>query len=203
MMLGIIIVAAGRGERFGGEVPKQFCMLGEKQVVEWSIESFRETLADAKIVVVVPIEYIDKVSYMGAIVTAGGATRSESVRRGLEALGEVDLVAIHDGARPYISPELIERCITKAQEFGSAIPVIEVTDSLRWVDGGALDRGKVRAVQTPQVFRSDVLRKAYGEVRGEFTDDATLVEAAGYAVHLCEGDTKNIKITRPNDLIEN
>ncbi len=200
MMLGIIIVAAGRGERFGGEVPKQFCMLGEKQVVEWSIEAFRETLADAKIVVVVPSEYADKVSYDGAIVTAGGATRSESVRRGLEALGETDLVAIHDGARPYISPKLIERCIEEAQEFGSAIPVVEVVDSLRWIDGGALDRGKVCAVQTPQVFRGDILRKAYRETKGEFTDDATLVEAAGYGVHLCEGDPKNIKITRQEDL---
>lgn len=138
-------------------------------------------------------------------ICAGGATRFDSVRNGIKALGPCDYIAVHDGVRPLVTAELILRCTAAAEEYGTAIPAIPPTDSFRITEAGdrsrTLDRNLLRAVQTPQIFRADILRNAYeAEYDPSFTDDASVVEASGTEVTLCEGERENIKITSPEDL---
>lgn len=210
-----IIVAGGSGKRFGGELPKQFQPLDGKAVLMRTIEQFDQ--ADTNIVVVLPAEHqqmwIDMCKESNFPIThtiaTGGKTRFESVKNGIaaiESLAEGDLVAVHDGVRPLASVELINRCFDTAQATGSAIPVVNPSDSIRQVhdDGTShqLLRSSLRAVQTPQTFRAELLKGAYDvEESPLFTDDASVVEHAGYQVTLVEGEVTNIKITTPIDLI--
>jgi 2-C-methyl-D-erythritol 4-phosphate cytidylyltransferase len=135
----------------------------------------------------------------------GGATRFHSVQNGLKLIIEPAVVAVHDGVRCLISKELIVRCVEQALEKGSAIPAVQATDSIRLVEGElnkVADRDIVRIIQTPQTFKSDILLTAFKqEHSASFTDEATVVEAAGHPVFLCEGEYDNIKITRPVDLL--
>lgn len=209
-----IIVAGGSGKRFGSEMPKQFLPLDGKAVLMRTIEKFDQ--AGATIVVVLPAEHQEMwlamckdsnfpVSHM---VATGGKTRFESVKNGIAAiedLTDADLVAVHDGVRPLVSVELINRCYDTAQQNGSAIPVVNPNDSIRQVldDGTSrqLLRSSLRAVQTPQTFRAELLRGAYDvEESPLFTDDASVVESAGHQVTLVEGEVTNIKITTPLDM---
>ena len=210
-----IIVAGGSGKRFGSELPKQFLPLGGKAVLMRTIETF--DLAGASIVVVLPAEHQEmwmtmcKESNFAVThtIATGGYTRFESVKNGIaaiEGLADGDLVAMHDGVRPLASVELINRCYDTAQETGSAIPVVNPSDSIRQVmDDGAsrqLLRSSLRAVQTPQTFRAELLKGAYNvEESPLFTDDASVVESAGHQVTLVEGEVTNIKITTPIDMI--
>lgn len=210
-----IIVAGGSGKRFGGELPKQFLPLDGKAVLMRTIEQFDQ--ADTSIVVVLPAEHqqmwIDMCKESNFPIThtiaTGGKTRFESVKNGIaaiESLAEGDLVAVHDGVRPLASVELINRCFDTAQATGSAIPVVNPSDSIRQVhdDGTSrqLLRSSLRAVQTPQTFRAELLKGAYDvEESPLFTDDASVVEHAGYQVTLVEGEVTNIKITTPIDMI--
>ena len=210
-----IIVAGGSGKRFGSELPKQFLPLAGKPVLMHTIEKFHH--AGASIVVVLPQEHqqmwIDMCKESNFAVSHtianGGATRFESVKNGLAAidnLADDDLVAVHDGVRPLVSVELINRCYDTAQQCGSAIPVVNPNDSIRQVmdDGTSrqLLRSSLRAVQTPQTFRAELLQGAYDVMESPlFTDDASVVEAAGHQVTLVDGEVANIKITTPIDMI--
>ena len=210
-----IIVAGGSGKRFGSEMPKQFLPLDGKAVLMRTIEKFDQ--AGASIVVVLPAEHqqmwIDMCKDTNFAVThtiaTGGKTRFESVKNGIAAienLADDDLVAVHDGVRPLASVELINRCYDNAQETGSAIPVVNPSDSIRQVmdDGTSrqLLRSSLRAVQTPQTFRAELLKGAYDvEESPLFTDDASVVESAGHQVTLVDGEMTNIKITTPIDMI--
>lgn len=210
-----IIVAGGSGKRFGSEMPKQFLPLDRKAVLMHTIEKF--DLAGASIVVVLPAEHQEMWMSMCKennfavthTIATGGKTRFESVKNGIAAienLADGDLVAVHDGVRPLASVELINRCYYTAQETGSAIPVVNPSDSIRQVmdDGTSrqLLRSSLRAVQTPQTFRAELLKGAYdAEESPLFTDDASVIESAGHQVTLVEGEVINIKITTPIDMI--
>ena len=210
-----IIVAGGSGKRFGSEVPKQFLPLEGKAVLMRTIEKFDQ--AGATIVVVLPAEHqqmwIDMCKESNFPITHtianGGKTRFESVKNGIAAIENLcasDLVAVHDGVRPLASVEMINRCYDTAQQSGSAIPVINPSDSIRQMldDGSSkqLLRSSLRAVQTPQTFKAELLQGAYDvEESPLFTDDASVVESAGHQVTLVEGEVTNIKITTPIDMI--
>lgn len=206
-------MAGGSGRRCGGPRPKQFQLLDGRPVLARTIDAFAAALPGAELVVVLPAEHIPFWRDLAARfdvkphrTAEGGAERFHSVRHGIEALrGDPDLIAVHDGCRPLVSEELIRRVAVAAAAEGAAIPVLEPTDSFRAVEGAtshALDRRTLRLVQTPQIFRAGLLRRAYEtEWRAEFTDDASLVEAAGHPVALCDGESINLKITRPEDLV--
>lgn len=210
-----IIVAGGSGTRFGSETPKQFLPLEGVPVLMRTIEKFDK--AGAAIVVVLPEEHqqmwIDMCKENNFPVThsiaTGGKTRFESVKNGIAAIEDLadgDLVAVHDGVRPLVSVELIDRCYATALDTGSAIPVVNPSDSIRqMMDDGTsrqLLRSSLRAVQTPQTFRAELLKGAYDvEESPLFTDDASVVESTGNQVTLVEGEMTNIKITTPIDMI--
>lgn len=208
-----ILVAAGEGRRFGG--PKQLQPLGGRRVIDWAVEPAMGV--SSGVVVVAAADQVDLLrdgpEALGAdraggsgngteiIVTAGGATRSESVRAGIAATpGDAEVIVVHDAARPLATGALFA-AVTSAVAAGhdGAVPAVAVTDTIRHADGGSLDRSQLRAAQTPQAFRAEVLRRAHSG-RAEATDDATLVEDAGGTVTLVEGDADNLKITAPGDL---
>lgn len=215
---GVIIVAGGSGTRLGADRPKQFLTLAGKEILVHTLELFLEALngVESKIVVVLPEEWIGEWREIVArhnlsdshIVCAGGLSRIGSVRNGLAALGDCDLVAVHDGVRPLVSAAMIERGFEVAEEFGSAIPVVEVVDTIRRVGASGseiVDRSELRAVQTPQVFDGEVLRAAYATCRSErYTDDGSVVErwlsSRGGQLAFYAGERNNIKITYAEDL---
>lgn len=190
-----IVVAAGTGRRFGGA--KQFAVLDRLRVVDHSVAT-AATVSDG-VVLVAP----DDPQVAGAtVVVGGGATRSASVRCGLAAVPEAaGVVVVHDAARPLASAALFERSIAAVRAGAAAgVPAIPVTDSLRRVVGGPIERDELVAVQTPQAFRADLLRAAHASAP-EASDDASVVEALGHAVVLVEGDRWNLKITERADLV--
>ena len=211
--VGVIIVAGGSGKRMGGSLPKQFSLVGGEPILARTIKIFRTALPTSRIVVVLPAEYIEfwknfsaRFSVAKHSIVEGGAERFHSVRNGIEALSDaVDLIAVHDGVRPFASKELILEAVACASQNGSAIPVIEAIDSFRQVEGEVshiISRASLRAVQTPQIFSAPTLRAAYDTLFDpRFTDDASVVEAMGERVFLCKGDRANIKITTPEDII--
>ena len=211
--VGIIIVAGGSGKRMGGSLPKQFALVGGKPILVRTINALHEALPASRIVVVLPAEQIDfwrnyssRFEVAKHSVVEGGAERFHSVRNGIEALSDaVDLIAIHDGVRPFASKAMIERAVECAAKSGSAIPVVEAIDSFRQIDDNGshiISRSSLRAVQTPQIFAAPIVRAAYDtEFRIDFTDDASVVEYSGEKVSLCEGEHSNIKITTPADLV--
>lgn len=210
--VGIIIVAGGSGKRMGGSLPKQFSLIGGKPILARTINAFHKALPTSRIVVVLPAEQIEfwrnyssRFEVAKHSIVEGGAERFYSVRNGIEALSDaVDLIAIHDGVRPFASKAMILRAVECAAKNGSAIPVVEAVDSFRQIDNEGshiIPRSTLRAVQTPQIFAAPIIRAAYDtEFRAEFTDDASVVEFSGEKVSLCEGERSNIKITTPADL---
>lgn len=210
----ILIVAGGRGTRMGGSQPKQFLQLAGRPVLMHTLEAFDRWDASARLIVVLPEDQIDtwkrlcEAHVFGRIhrVVAGGETRFHSVRNGLGAVASDGLIAVHDGVRPLVAPSVIAACFAAAADGGAAVPVVPVVESVREVDadGGSrpVDRTRLRVVQTPQVFRADVLRAAYClPYDPRFTDDASVVEASGVAVRLVPGNRENIKLTTPMDLL--
>jgi 2-C-methyl-D-erythritol 4-phosphate cytidylyltransferase len=207
-----IIVAGGSGKRLGGPVPKQFQVVKGRPLLMWTIEAFHRFDPAMPIIVVLPREHFDiwKALCLGHRffikheVVAGGEQRWHSVKAGLDKVEHDGLVAVHDGVRPLVSTELIGRCFAAADEQAAAIPVLPVVPSIRetTAEGSrALDRSRLLAVQTPQCFHADLLRKAFEQpYDSSFTDEATLVERMGVKVALVEGEEKNIKVTTAMDL---
>jgi 2-C-methyl-D-erythritol 4-phosphate cytidylyltransferase len=208
---GIIIVAGGVGSRMGNSTPKQFLLLAGRPVLAWTVGTFAKAVPEADIVVALPADYMKQWAELSLThkvpphkICEGGANRFESVKRALAMLDEsCDYIAVHDGVRPLVSAELIGYTFDVAHKHGTAIPTLVVTDSIRCVtEAGSfpVDRTTLRGVQTPQVFREDILRAGYERAEGsDFTDDATVVESIGYNVMLCTGERCNIKITTPAD----
>lgn len=195
-----IVVGAGAGTRFGGA--KQYEDLAGRRVVDRSVAVAADH-SDGVVVVVRSEDVHDPgVRSAGATeVVAGGATRSDSVRAGLAAVpDDARIVLVHDAARPLAGHGVFER-VLQAVRAGAdaAVPVVDVVDTVRRVDGGVVDRSDLRVVQTPQGFDAAALRSAHAG-GGEATDDATLVELAGGTVELVEGDRANLKVTEPLDL---
>lgn len=210
---GVIIVAGGSGKRMQSALPKQFMMLGGLPVVAHTINTFSEALPGAEIVVVLPEEHIPLWRNLAARFDiavhrciAGGKERFHSVKNGLDALSEeVEYVAVHDGVRALATKKMILRVQLAAEERGAAIPVTEVVDSYRRVDGSEsyiVPRSALRIVQTPQTFSAELLRRAYEQpFSDKFTDDASVVEALGAKITLVEGERRNIKLTTPEDML--
>jgi len=208
-----VIVAGGKGSRMGSPIPKQFLPFLGKPLLCYAIEAFAGAVPGIKIVLVLPADELKSAqtvlrSYIGDInvtVVAGGDTRYHSVQNGLEKVSNDGVVFVHDGARPLISDELIQRCYRQALEMGSAIPAIPVAESMRIIEHGtsrAVNRDQLRIVQTPQTFRTELILPAFNQrYHPSFTDEATVLEAFGTPVHLTEGLHDNIKITIPEDMV--
>lgn len=207
-----IIVAGGAGTRFGGETPKQFCLIDDKPVLWYAAKPFLELSFPVEIIIVLPAKYteywqelcLSKNIVFTHKIVAGGITRFHSVKNALKHVKEDGIVAVHDGVRPLISKDFIEYLFRLAEESGAVVPVVKPADSLRKADGSGshpVDRGDYMLVQTPQVFSSRLLLRAYEQpYMTGFTDDATVAEYAGNKIFLAEGLTRNIKITRQDDL---
>jgi 2-C-methyl-D-erythritol 4-phosphate cytidylyltransferase len=210
---GAVIVAAGSASRMGG-IDKVMAELGGEPMIKRTVRAFQECDAVKYIVIVtredliLPIHNLCREFPKVMEVVAGGKTRQESVQRGVNALDQkVELVAIHDGARPLITWQLIDRCIRAGNTYGAAAPAIPVKDTIKTVEGGIVvntpDRSKLRAVQTPQVFDLDLLQGALLKAQqdgAEVTDDCSAVERLGMKIKIVEGDEKNLKVTTPMDL---
>ena len=194
-------------------LPKQFMILGGEPVVARTINTFYEALPGAEIVVVLPEEHIPLWHNLTARfdvaphrTVCGGKERFDSVKNGIKALSEeVEYIAIHDGVRALVSKRLIIGTMLEVERCDAVIPVVDAVDSYRVVDGDGskvISRSQLRIVQTPQVFRSDILRRAYEqEFDARFTDDATVVESLGVKITLFDGERSNIKLTTPEDMI--
>ena len=211
----VVIVAGGKGLRMGGDVPKQFLLLGGKPVLMRTIERFHAFDAQLLIILVLPpnqqgywhelcLAHHFKLPYLLA---DGGATRFESVRNGLALIPNdtQGVVAMHDGVRPMVSVKGIERCFAMACKAQAVIPVTPVVETLRQImpDGVSqtVNRDAYRLVQTPQTFDLQLLKQAYQQPYSTaFTDDASVVEALGMQITMVEGNKENIKITTPFDL---
>lgn len=202
-----LIVGGGTGSRMGSDVPKQFLELAGKPVLFHTIEKFHG-IAD-EIVVVLPQSQFDrwqelKTQYRFSIshtLVAGGATRTQSVKNGLSALSGEGIVAIHDAVRPLLSQELISRLFDATLASGSAVPVVEVRETLRTKSGQTVNRSDFFVVQTPQCFPLESILKAYNSIDNEmFTDDAGVFETLGGKIHTVPGETTNIKITFQEDM---
>lgn len=212
-MNAVVIVAGGKGLRMGGDIPKQFLPIGGRPVLMRTIERFRQADPQMQVVLVLPESQQDHWRALCAdhafchpvVVANGGATRFHSVRNGLAAVPpDCRYIGVHDGVRPFVSPEVIRRCYAEAMESGAAVPVVDVVETLRHItrEGSAtVPRGDYKLVQTPQVFEASLLREAYEQPYTElFTDDASVVEALGRRIALVPGNRENIKITTPYDL---
>jgi len=210
---GAVIVAAGSASRMGG-IDKVMAPLGGEPMIARTVRAFQECDAISEIVIVtredliMPVTRLTREMPKVTAVVAGGKSRQESVHLGLNALShKVKLAAIHDGARPFITWQLIDWVVRAANTYGAAAPAVPVKDTIKEVQGFVVkstpDRSALRAVQTPQVFDFDLLRAALKKARedgAEVTDDCSAVERMGMSVKIVEGDERNIKITTPLDL---
>lgn len=223
-----VVVAGGLGTRMGAALPKQFLLLHAHPVLWYTLDSFLAAYEDIRIILVVPAAHRDIAEGLAAglsrsaqvVLVDGGNTRFHSVRNGLERIAEElgmgdgetgkgaedTIIFVHDGVRCLVSVDLVRRCFEQALQLGSAVPVVDCPDSVRLMqEEGAskpIDRSRIKLVQTPQTFRGDILLGAYRLDHQEaFTDEATVVEIAGHAVHLIEGESTNMKITTPTDMI--
>ena len=197
----------------GGTVPKQFILVNSKPVLYYSLQTFLNAFADIQIILVLPVDYTDMGqeiidAYFDAEkirITAGGDTRFQSVKNGLQLVEDDSIIFVHDGVRCLLTEDLIHRCYANAVETGTAIPVITSKDSVRIIHeegNDAIDRNRVMLVQTPQTFHSKILLPAFNiDYKEKFTDEATVVEAFGLKITLVQGEENNIKITKPMDLL--
>ena len=208
-----IIVAGGNGSRMGTELPKQFLPVGGLPVLMHTIRNFYDFDPLLLLILVLPESEISVWNnmchqYQFTIphqVIAGGETRFQSVKNGLSLASDCNLIAVHDGVRPFVSHETLARCFKCAEEKGTAIPVLPANESLRegsLSESVPVDRSRFYLVQTPQVFKALIIQEAYNQFyTPAFTDDASVVEHAGTAVQLVLGNRENIKITFPEDLM--
>ena len=218
MKVSIIVPVAGKGKRFGGEIPKQFYELAGQPIILHTIKNMMTSPLISGGVIVCGAEDIKMMedifsSIQGFqekfIIVFGGDKRQNSVYNGFNSIGnDVDYVLIQDGVRPFISNELIEKCIMGAKQFGSCIAAVPVSDTIKRIQDGniieTVDRKDLYRAQTPQVFKYKILSESYKKSKKEnlsFTDESSMVEWAGYEVHVVEGSDKNIKITTQNDIL--
>lgn len=220
----LIVVAGGRGLRMGGDLPKQFLKIGGRAVLHRTIERFVSTCPDIRVVTVMNPDYIDfwKDYCLGSgmvvpqSIVRGGMTRFHSVKNALEKVPDGAIVAVHDGVRPFVSESLIVRMFDVAETVPALIPVVRCVDTMRALatkkDASGsevlepldvkIDRSILYAVQTPQIFHSDVLKAAYSQPYDTaFTDDASVVERSGVPLSFISGERLNIKITTKEDLL--
>ncbi len=208
----VLITAGGKGLRMQSEVPKQFIVINNKPLLIHTINAFLQYAPDIECVLVLPEKQIQhwqelckqyNFFYTHKIV-AGGPTRFHSVKNGLKHISGNCIVAIHDGVRPLVNIETIARVFKFAQRFGNAVPVVDINESVRLLDGAiskTQDRSKLKIVQTPQGFLSDKIKAAYNQnYKEDYTDDATLLESVGERIFLVEGNHENIKITKQEDI---
>lgn len=207
-----LIMAGGKGLRMGQPLPKQFLLLEGKPVLMHTLSLFAALVPAVRLVLVLPADQVDywqslckaHAFTLPHTIVRGGACRFDSVKNGLAAVGEEGLVAIHDGVRPLVTPDLIERCFAAAASHGSAIPVTPLIESLRQVGetgSQAVDRTAYRLVQTPQTFKAALIKEAYAVAdHCDYTDDAAVYEAMGLTIWLVEGDRANLKLTEAADL---
>lgn len=208
----VLIVAGGKGERAQTSTPKQFIDLNGKPLLMQTMEAFLNNSTIPEFIIVLPRELIIEWKNLCQLhhfqiehrLAEGGPQRFHSVKSGLKLVPDNTLVAIHDAVRPFVSKETIKRCFEMAARKGNAVPVVNFTESVREVSGlhsKVIDRSKLRIVQTPQVFNSTQIKKAYKQnFSEEFTDDATVLEKAGLQINLVEGNIENKKITFLSDL---
>ncbi|HEY1591929.1 MAG TPA: 2-C-methyl-D-erythritol 4-phosphate cytidylyltransferase [Solirubrobacteraceae bacterium] len=206
-----LIVAAGRGERLGTGRPKALVWVAGRPMLEWSVDALRAVAAVKRIVVALPAGELGAAPD-GTVAVAGGEARSHSVREALRVCGDGDPVIVHDAARPLAPSALFERALAELEASGAdaAIAAARVSDTIKEVGGDGLtvartlDRGRLWAVQTPQVFRRAALERALGDAPDELlfaaTDDAWLIERAGGTVRIVEAGVQNIKVTTLTDL---
>lgn len=217
MKVGLLLLAAGSGRRFGGEIAKQYVEVLGKPLLLYTLESLT---ADPRIALVQPVISADDERFAAVIKdqnypfqllppVTGGAERSISMQQGLHALpDDIELVAVHDAARPLPSPELLADVIDVAKRYGAAVPGLSVADTIKMVNAegkviATPDRNILRAAQTPQVARKVWFEKALALEAGRLhlhSDDASLLEAAGFDVYISRGDINNRKITTPEDM---
>ncbi len=209
-----LIVAGGKGARMNHTIPKQFISVLGKPVLMYSIESFYRFSPNIQVIVVLPEEYISfwkdlclkfKFTIQHDLVS-GGETRFHSVKNGLDFISAVEgIVAIHDGARPNLKPELIKKLFFETEKYGNAIPSLPFKESVRIISNQSnksIDRNFLKIIQTPQCFLLSLIKNAYLQnYQNNFTDDATVAESIGIKIHLTEGDIHNLKITSSDDLI--
>jgi 2-C-methyl-D-erythritol 4-phosphate cytidylyltransferase len=208
----VIIVAGGTGTRMKSTVPKQFMLLKNRPILMHTIERFYQYDPEIEIRLVLPSsefasweELSKEYSFtLKHTLFAGGEHRFHSVKNGLKDISNPALIAIHDGVRPLVNIKTISDCFDLAEKSGVAIPVLEIKESIRQItsDGSeCVPRQFFKSVQTPQVFQSEILLKAYNtQYKESFTDDASVVESSGYKVYLTDGNEENIKITSRQDL---
>jgi len=211
-----LIVAAGRGVRFGGDVPKQFRLIHDRPLLAWTISQFDKCDCIDEIYIVVGEEFLlyvnEKIlNYYNFKKTTkiikGGAIRKESVYNGLKAMPiSTSFVAVHDGARPIIDPADIDRVIECAQANNSAILARQVSDTIKRVEAGhviaTIDRSRLYRAETPQVFQYDLLMSAHEKLAGktDITDDASMIEQIGFKVKIVEPTQPNLKVTTEDDI---
>ena len=207
----VIILAGGKGLRMGATVPKQFLEIKGKAIILHTLEKFKEALPLAELLLVLPKsemplwqEISGGTTVENIKTTSGGDTRFESVKAGLRLIGSEGVVGVHDAVRPFVSIETIQAAFNTAESTGTAVPVVDLKDSIRKVNSDqsvTVNRSNLKIVQTPQCFDVDILKKAYRqEFNTSFTDDASVVEADGIKVSLVMGNYSNIKITTVEDL---
>lgn len=208
----IIIVAGGSGTRMGAEIPKQFILLNGRPILMHTLQNLHAMDASMQLILVLPENLFSvwqalKETHHFSVphhLAKGGATRFLSVKNGLAKVEDADVVGVHDGVRPFVSKQVVEACFDAANSSGAAVPTIPIVQSLRLLENDnsqAVDRSSYRAVQTPQCFKTSILKKAFNNAdKTDYSDDATVVEAFGHKIELVEGNSENIKITTPIDL---
>jgi 2-C-methyl-D-erythritol 4-phosphate cytidylyltransferase len=214
-----IVVAAGKGTRLGGERPKQFLELGGVPIIIHTLRQFERCREVDQVIVVLPADQtagfqslaqrFELKKFLGAV--PGGDSRAQSVQRGLATIKQADIVAVHDGVRPFVTPEEIDRVVQAAKSTGAAILVAPVADTIKTVEAGRIvrtvPRAQLRRALTPQCFQFEVLKRAYGHLADieaggvELTDDSALVERLGVEIVAVDGSSRNIKITQAEDLV--
>ena len=211
-----IIACGGHGTRMKSDLPKQFLRLADKTILQLTLEKLENAIRGMKFILVLPREYTeywrnecDKSSILvNHMIVQGGITRFHSVKNALEKVPENAIVGVHDAVRPFVGPELVRRLYEEAEISRAAVPVVPVTDTVKVLDtqlceieGANVDRSVLYGAQTPQVFDAAILKEAYSQpYMQNFTDDASVVRAAGFPVKYIPGEKYNLKITTPEDL---
>lgn len=208
-----LIVAGGSGSRMNNNIPKQFIEINERPVLMHTFDIFFNFDPKLKFILVLPKDQLklwnslcDKHQFkIECEIACGGETRFHSVKNGLDLISEDGIVFIHDGVRPLVSAITLQNCFETAAEKGNALPVIPVSESVRFADDSGnqpVDRTKYFLVQTPQTFQTKIIQQAYQKAKSNlFTDDATVLESMGETIHMVEGNRENIKITYLEDLV--